>query len=702
MGAPAPGRHAAARSVPDGLKDGAPRAAEQEAIAVKLEAARQAEAEQRVAEARQADAERRVAEARPADREPGGTRRPGLAPWRRWPRSPRLGVLVGTLAVLAVAGGWLGLGLLEARKDLRAHASEFRNELTKAEAALRGGDPAAARAAIGAAARSLDAAEAVTARRPMRVAARLPLLSGGVSDANHLLAAARNLTRAGDRAVAVSTHLQSGRFAVLDRGRFDLAALDDAIGQAKSLVGELDRVRGELGQVRGGPLAPGSDETKRWAVQRLDEAVARARPVVSTLEALPPALGADHPKTYLVVLTNPAELRPGGGVPLAVIQMGLHRGTVQIEARDGAIAENVHNAQATWTAVSGDPWARGGRFTQFSLANSSPHFPTAGQELLRAFTARGGAKPDGVIAIDPLALRALLQATGPITVPGYGRLTAANCVKRTTHDAYVRWPDRSVRRRYNDALLEAMLARLLSGRDLVTTGKILGAAGERRQMHVYAPNPNLERALAENGMDGALSPAGADYLGVYTLNTNRSRMDYFQRRQIHQLVELRPDRSAEVTRTVTLVNAVPPGEPIQDGAESGYASGRATAVLANYLPPGARVEAATLDGRPARWSEAREGGRPLVRADLDLAPGQSAEFAIRYLTPKAAETKDGFQYRLTVDPQAMVRPPGLRIDVVAPPGMSIVPPAGWTVEGPQATLNRPLVEPVDATLDLHG
>ena len=695
IGTPVAGPKLAARSVPHRLKEGARPAAEWEATTAEPEA---------VVERQAARSTTRPPEAPipPAGQEPEEPRRPGPSSGRRRRLSPALAVLVGALVALAVAGSWLGLGLLKAREDLRTSASGYRAELTKAEAALRRGDPAAARAAIGAASRNLDAAEAVTARRPMRVAARLPLLSGGVSDANHLLAAARNLTAAGDRTIAVSTHLQSGRFAVLERGRFDLAALEDAIRQAKSLVVELDRVRQELAQVRGGPFAPGSDETKRWALGRLDEAMARARPVVSTLEALPAALGANAPRTYLVALTSPAELRPGGGVPLAVLQVGLDRGTVEVEARDGAIAENVHNAQATWPAVPGDPWAQAGRFTRFSLANSSPEFPTAGQELLRAYAARGRGKPNGVIAIDTLAMRALLQATGPVTVAGYGQLTAANCMQRTSHDAYIRWPSRTERRRANDALLDALLARLLSGRDLVTTGKVLGAAGARRQMQVYLADPNLAKALVENGMDGALSPAGTDYLGVYTLNSNRSRMDYFQRRGIHHLVQLRSDRSAEVTRTVTVVNAVPPGEPIRDGAEEGYTSGRATAVLANYLPPGAKVEGATLDGRPVRWSEVREAGRPLIRVDVDLAPGQSAEFAIRYLTPKGAATKDGFQYRFTADPQAMVRPPDLRVDAVAPPGMSIVPPAGWTVDGPQATLSGPLVEPIDATLNLRG
>jgi Protein of unknown function (DUF4012) len=640
----------------------------------------------------------------PPSRSPVGGR---LGVWlSRGPESRRrmmvLGGLVGTLGVLVLIGGWLALGLLQAREDLRAGATGFRIQLTKAEGALRGGDPAAAKTAIQAASRDLDAAEVTMARPPMRVAARLPVLAGSMGDARHLLAAARNLVSAGDQAIAVSVHLQSGRFAVLKGGRFDLDALNDAIARTKGLIDELEGVRAKLALVRGGPLAPGADETKRWALERLDEAVARARPVVPTLQALPAALGARNARTYLVVLANPAELRPGGGAPLAVLEVVVDKGVVEVKARAGEIVENIHNDQTTWTAVTGDPWARGGRFTQFSLANSSPHFPTSGQELLRAYAARGRATPDGVIAIDPLAMRALLRATGPVTVPGFGQLTADNCVQRTTHDAYVRWPNREQRRRYHETLLSTLVERLLSGRDLVTTGKVLGAAGARRQMQIYAADPALQRVLAGNRMYGGLSQAEHDYLAVYTLNTNGSRMDYFQRRSIHQLVQLRPDGSAEVTRTIEVHNDVPPSEPVQDGAETGYSSGRLAAVLANYLPPGATLQGTTRDGRPVRPFVARERGRPLVRFNLDLAPGQSASFTVRYLTPNAAVGERGLRYRLTADPQVLVRAPSLRIDVVAPPGMKISAAPGWAMEEATLTLRRRFTDAVDTTFDLRG
>jgi uncharacterized protein DUF4012 len=702
---------AASPGVLAAVKEGARRAAGWEEAAAKMEAARQAAADRRAARAARAAGRAAGVSTRPGgpgsprSRRPVAPGRPGVGPVSRARgrrRSVLLGVLGGVVVVAVAAGGWLGTGLLEAREDLGVGAAGFRTQLTKAEAALRAGDPDAAKAAIQAADRDLDAAQAVTGRRPMRVAARLPVLSGAVSDATHLLGAARNLTRAGERAVAVSTHLQSGRFAVLEAGRFDLGALEDAIGQAQGLVAELDQVRAQLAQVRGGLFAPGSEQTKRWAVERLDAAVARARPVATTLSALPAALGAQQPRSYLVVLTSPAELRPGGGVPLAVVEVVLDKGRVEVRTRDGAITENVHNAQATWTAVPGDPWAAGGRFTTFSRANSSPNFPTAAQELLRGYVARGRAAPDGVLAIDPLAMRALLKATGPVTVPGYGQLTAANCVAATTHDAYLRWPNPTLRRRYNEALLQTLLGRLLSGRDLVTTGKVLGASGARRQLQIYATDPALQQVLGGNGMAGALSPAGQDYLAVHTLNTNRSRMDYFQRRAIHQLIQLRSDGSAQVTRTVQVANRVPPGEPIQDGLAAGYASGRAAAVLATYLPPGAKLEQVTLDGRPVRPLVAAEGDRPLLRVPLGLAPGQSASLTVRYQTPKAPTSGQGFGYRLTADPQVLVHQPSLRIDVVAPPGMRITAPPGWALDGATATRNQPFTDPIDTTLDLHS
>jgi len=203
-----------------------------------------------------------------------------------------------------------GAGVGRARQDLLVGAAGVRDELARAETALARGRPDEAEAAVQAAQRSLAVAATVPERRELRVAARLPVLSGGIADTRRLLAAAGGLTGAGERAVAVVPHLRAGPAALLRGDRFDLDALDDAAAQAKGMVAELEAARAQLQEVKGGPLEPGVDETRRWALGQLDGALGRARPLAATLDALPAALGVGEPRRYLVVLA-----RPAGGTP---------------------------------------------------------------------------------------------------------------------------------------------------------------------------------------------------------------------------------------------------------------------------------------------------------------------------------------------------------------------------------------------------
>lgn len=397
-------------------------------------------------------------------------------------------VLLVVSVVLAVAAGWLAFGLLEAREDLRVGAAAVQAELVRAEAALGRGDTVAAGAAVQAAGRNLDFVEAVEGRRELRVAARLPLLSGGVGDLRRLLAAARDLTRAGERGVAVAAALQSGRAAAGGGGRVDLDALGDAAGQAEGLVAELDRVRGELARVRGGPLALGAGDAKRWALGRLDAAAARAASLAPTLEALPAALGADRPRTYLVVLTSAPGPTPGAGGPQGTSGPAPGAGeplaVVELTFADGALT------------LGGPP---GGELP----AGARLDLPTTGPALLDAYRAGGRPRPDGVIAVDAAAVPAVLEATGPVVVPGFGRLEPASAVRQLTHDAAARWRDPAERRGHQQAALAAVLERFLGGGDLVASGRVLAAAGAAGTLQAYMADPAFQRLLARHRLDGA-------------------------------------------------------------------------------------------------------------------------------------------------------------------------------------------------------
>jgi hypothetical protein len=139
--------------------------------------------------------------------------------------------------------------------------------------------------------------------------------------------------------------------------------------------------------------------------------------------------------------------------------------------------------------------------------HASADLRTAGPAMAAAARSLGRPRPDGVVTFDPLAVRALLAATGPVGVPGYGRLDAAGAVRQLTSDAERRWSDPADRRRYAQAVLEATAGRLLGGRDLLATGRALAEAGAGGHLRAYAADPALERLLARHRLVGA--PAAA-------------------------------------------------------------------------------------------------------------------------------------------------------------------------------------------------
>ena len=597
-----------------------------------------------------------------------------------------------TSTVFAAAGGvllllvaWFLLGLLRSANDLDEASRAARSGLNRVDAALAARDPAEARRALQAAERDLGGADAAAGRRQVRLAGRLPVLSGTVADLRRLLSAAHRGTRAAGLAIALYEQADPGSpgGALFQDQRVDLTALARMRHQAGGLLDELEAARRELHRVRGGLLAPGAAGARSSGLRQLDELSGRVRSLLPALDVLPSALGQDRPRTYLIVLTTPAELRPSGGTPLAAVRVRVDGGRLLVRQRDASAS--LHHARVRWTSVPGDPWSDGGRFDDFSMASSSPHFPTSGQELIRAYQALTGARLDGVLCADPMAMRALLRATGPVTVPAYGQVTADNVSRLTMRDAYARWPEATVRRRYNQQLVGAVLRRFLDGRLLLEKLQALGTEAAERHLQVYAADPAVQAALGQAGLDGALTPSTHDYLAVYTHNTNASRVDYFQRRAIHQRVRLRPDGSASVTRTIKVENRVPRSGALDPGRRSGYTSAWGTSTVATYLPPGARLGTVQVDGRPVAPSVAEEAGRPFLRVDTTLAAGRGVTVTVGYLVPAPARRDgDTLTYELVADPQPLATPPELRVDVVTPEGTTVRPGPRWTAQGSSA------------------
>src|SRR5206468_976551 len=68
-------------------------------------------------------------------------------------------------------------------------------------------------------------------------------------------------------------------------------------------------------------------------------------------------------------------------------------------------------------------------------------FPVAAATASRMWTTTYGGTVDGVIAIDPVVVSGLLDATGPVTLPSGDQISSANAVKLLLSDVYQRYSD---------------------------------------------------------------------------------------------------------------------------------------------------------------------------------------------------------------------------------------------------------------------
>ena len=70
--------------------------------------------------------------------------------------------------------------------------------------------------------------------------------------------------------------------------------------------------------------------------------------------------------------------------------------------------------------------------------NMSPDFPTMAQIMTDVYRQATGDQIDGILAVDPEGLAALMRLTGPVSVAGWPEpLSAQNVVRVTLNDAYV-------------------------------------------------------------------------------------------------------------------------------------------------------------------------------------------------------------------------------------------------------------------------
>jgi hypothetical protein len=534
----------------------------------------------------------------------------------------RLVVLaVGSLMVLCVA--WVAWQVWHVSESLGAAADDAR----ALQSALDAGDERAVDESLSRLRNHASDADARSSGMTWSLMKHLPVYGDDAEGVQLVSSVLHELSDQGFADLAKSAS-DLGAYAP-QNGRIpldSLVQLQGPVSKADSAFAEADRRLSSVdtsGYV--GPL--------RTRYELLAQRVADASSALATahksLRLLPPMLGADGPRNYLLLFQNNAEVRATGGLPGAWALVTADGGEVKIVRQGTAADFGDRDGQSPILPVSDDELKVYGPQlgTYFQDANFTPDFPRSA-ELWRAWWAQ--TFPDtelaGVLSFDPVAISYLLSSTGPVAV-GESTLTSENAVEELLSKPYLESDGDAQNAFFASAartIFDAVTTNLRSPMDFVRG--LQRAVGEGR-LHLAAFTEQEQAEIEGTRLEGAL-PAHDDrvpHIEIALNDATSSKMSYYLRYRAR--VEARSCSGARqsllgtmsLDQTISGVEAASLPASVTGGGDFGTQPGHQLVAIRIFAPSGGSLTDVRIDGKKVGAEPVTLQGRPVVVLLVELS-----------------------------------------------------------------------------------
>jgi len=587
----------------------------------------------------------------------------------------RLAFVAGS--AVAAAGGALVVAALVVRHDAAVAIDRARAGLV----AVQHGDSDRASQLFEEASRRFSSVHGVVAAWWTKPALVVPGLAQQAHALDRLTLAGRDLAATASEA---TRRADVGRLKVSD-GRVDLAAVRAVAAPLRSVTVGLQRAERVASRVRSPWLVAPVAERLDGFTRELHDARGDAATASQAVAVLPSILGGSGPRYYFIAFATPSETRDLGGFMGDYGLLEADRGKLSLVEAARVRKLNTASRGRDLTDASAFPAQflalQPEKFWQD--VTGTVDFPTVAEAIRQLWPQSGGAQLDGVVYVDPGTLAALLELTGPITIPGYDKpLTAANAETFLEREQYLAFSNDA----RHDVLVETastVFKRLTQG-DLAGPRKIadtLAPAVHERRLMLHSFHRSEQALFERLQLDGALPPVHGDFLSVRSSNRGLNKIDSFMQRTVSDDITIDPGRNVvRATVTVTVENTAPErGLPlIVIGNRIGKPAGTNSTKVSVYTP--LRLVDVTSGGTPIGRGAFREYGRWVYTALLDVPAG--GRETVAFELEGAMDLRAG--YHLDVVPQPLVNADHLRVRTHAV--------TGWKVSA-TATINSVLDVP---------
>jgi len=254
-------------------------------------------------------------------------------------------------------------------------------------------------------------------------------------------------------------------------------------------------------------------------------------------------------KTFLILLQNNMELRPGGGFLGQYAILKIKNGEVISTFVEDA---NLLDQRIHAKIPAPYPFKRMMRIKKWKFrdSNFSPDFPTNAEKAEYFYgLARGKKDFDGVIAVNADVLNHILELTGPIQIPGYSTTFTSRDASIKLEDIvekrYLANPELDSRNR--KAILKKMasviIEKLSSLKNISRLAKFAQEELRDKNIMLYFKDSNLQDLVQSVHWDGSVAQNWEkDYIMLVDANMGALKSDYYIRRSIDYEVDFTQEK----------------------------------------------------------------------------------------------------------------------------------------------------------------
>ena len=464
-------------------------------------------------------------------------------------------------------------------------------------------------------------------------------------------------------ALQLSKAVEEGRFGPHDQ-RIDLAEVERLAPAVRRAADSIDGASGRLVGIRADDLLfPFNDLVGEFQTQ-IGQARSAAIASAHSFTLLPKMLGGEHPRDFLLVVQNPAEIRATGGLPGSLALLHADRGRITMGWQGSP--SDVIDVAAPPLKLARDTEAQYGPTPGVDPrdVNFTPDFPEAARLLATMVERHLHVKLDGVVSVDPLALAEMMRGTGPVTVKQGVVLNAANVVPTLLNQTYQVLPTQDAQNAFFETAARRIFDSVMASQghqQLAIRG--LASAADEHRIQVWSAHPDEQAVLDGTAVSGAIGTRdGTPYVGMYLNDSTAGKMDYYlQYRSSAAAVDCRRGGGQDLRATMALTSTMPAAFHSLSrwvvGTGQFAPQGTIAFNLRVYAPYGGEVTGLSVDGQDHSVTADKHHGRQVALLPISLAPGQQMTVTADIRTAEGQSGDGVFSFT----PGMVPAPNGVRI-----------------------------------------